>query len=159
VITKQTAALLYAYGYKLVDANGHKYLVECCLENELSIRKVEPLRAPFLTAIEFDQIGKDYFILARPMADLTKEITIDGESFVPIVEIAKLAYPGKTDFEVKTDDGGYLDDGFMTTFFYEDGNFNSSNKSRFANQSALFKKLSEWHFSHDLPAGSWKPLM
>lgn len=80
-LTKQQAAMLYAYDYKLVDKDGREYRIVSITESGLSLFvDYDSDWKPVL----FSRIGTDYFILARPLSSLTTEIEHNGEKFVPI---------------------------------------------------------------------------
>ena len=91
-------------------------------------------------------------LVLRPLSDLTKEIEHKGEAFVPIVELAKIAFTNSR-YSFKLSDGVdkfvWIDDGDWNNFqFYFDGvNFHYDGYGRFIpNQLHLFQKLIEWHF-------------
>lgn len=80
-LTKQQAAMLYAYDYKMVDKEGREYRIVSITESGLSLFvDYDSDWKPVL----FSRIGTDYFILARPLSSLTTEIEHNGEKFVPI---------------------------------------------------------------------------
>lgn len=88
------------------------------------------------------------FPLLRPLSDLTKTIKVNGEEFVPLVELAKIALPTEYelgDFWVLN---GYVGSYGGLTFGYTHEGFYISDRSfhEQCNQLVLFKKLYEWHF-------------
>lgn len=119
--------------------------------------------------------------ILRPLSDLTKEIEVNGERFVPIVELAKIhdsniqieklenqhgtvvAYCkidyhpsikkplARTFFEIDLDD---LDFDYGFEVFGEDENdIVQTNFFPVKNQLEIFNQLYEWHFDiHDLIA-------
>lgn len=97
-------------------------------------------------------------LILRPLSDLTKEIKHDRERFVPIVELAKIAYYKDIDhIQLK---GDYVDLGHGYSFhchFYE-GKINFDARRLYnghkwdyncfvPNQLTLWKKLFEWKFN------------
>ena len=84
--------------------------------------------------------------LLRPLLDLTKEIEINGEKFVPIVELAKIAYPDlvwefdrtRAISEWKKEPAYF--------FFQKNSFFACLFNNAIPNQIVLFNKLFEWHF-------------
>jgi len=110
--------------------------------------------------IEEKVFGDIKFIpIARPLSDLTKSITHNGETFVPIVELAKIA-----NVSLKTADGIFEVDNehfefgcrLWDNFFWYDkkGCFcwiiatqKMEHKQFVSNQLDLFQKLIEWHFN------------
>ena len=84
--------------------------------------------------------------ILRPLSDLYKNIDINGENIIPVIELANINFPrhawvivDKWQF-IKTKAGGYTfewDDGYECWLF--DG-------SSQMNQVALHYKLLEWHF-------------
>ncbi len=84
--------------------------------------------------------------LLRPLLDLTKEIDINGEKFVPIVELAKIAYPDlvwefdrtRAISEWKKEPAYF--------FFQKNSFFACLFNNAIPNQIVLFNKLFEWHF-------------
>jgi len=101
MITKQIAAILYAYGYKLVDKEGNEYRVyQLWGSSKITLMQVGYVEH---TTINYNEIGTDYFILARPLSDLTKNIEGVG---VPILEIGKIF--GYKDLEKQDCDGEIL---------------------------------------------------
>jgi len=175
MIDKVTAALLYAWDFNLIDKQGRIYNIDKLNQNSLIVD--ENLGYVADLEVSFDQIGTDYHILARPMSDLTKEITIDGESFVPLVELAKAVGIKFKRYEICTTCVDlYLDESFMkpkqgqsglrkARFWFDTFSkygfclsvFGSMIIPKIKHQDGI-KKLNEWQYSHDLPVGSWKPL-
>lgn len=93
--------------------------------------------------------------ILHPLSDLTKEIEHKGEKFVPIVELAKLAFPKQKLFELYN---GYVKLDFNYSFHYIEREFSFSCKHGFngntwdydcfiPNQLPLFQKLAELHFN------------
>ena len=87
-----------------------------------------------------------YKPILRPLSDLTKEIEINGEKFVPIVELAKIAYPDlvwefdrtRAISEWKKEPAYF--------FFQKNSFFACLFNNAIPNQIVLFNKLFEWHF-------------
>ena len=104
-ITKQTAATLYAYDYKLQDKEGNVYEILSCSKYGFGIKNIKHRKV--FSICYFNQLGTDYKILCRPL-DLTKEIKGIG---VPIVELNKLySESGEYTIKVTSDgkDGGWF---------------------------------------------------
>jgi len=164
MISKVIAAQLYAYGYKLRSVNGFK---------AATIKSIRPsmidgdqiVFGTSYKAVEVSEIGKTYFILARPLSDLTKEVTHDGETFVPIVELAKIVFPDYFNWKIKNDVCQCFTDGIVAPrkheFYFEKSSFrywSEEHRGSFReilNQYRLFDKLCEWNFAINLPEGSW----
>jgi len=111
-----------------------------------------------------DEFGIEYCILhLRPLSDLTKEITINGETFVPMLELLKIAI---NDFD---DNEGEINAGMITEWELHDLNITAYlneelvckllyNKSKikftfispqdlwWSCSYSLMEKLLEWHF-------------
>lgn len=83
--------------------------------------------------------------LLFPLSSLTKEITVDGKTFVPIVELAKIAFPKKN-----WNNKGFASNGHFEKyhFYISKGVFvmrvNDKVKVPSPNQLTLFKKMYEW---------------
>ena len=127
-------------------------------------RKISEMRNLGQTSIEIShriyvQISSCKPLL-RQLSELTKEIEIDGEKFVPITELAKIYETdeifGHLKFEIKYDFAAvkYVDSeenniifcyNFKTKSF---GTHDFDNKiiHTVQNQLDLFQKLFEWHF-------------
>jgi hypothetical protein len=86
MITRTTAALLYGHGYKLVDKEGRQYGVQGAIGKLLF---VYGSMSKFDKHIKFDQIGTDFWILSRPISQLTHEIE---PGVVPIRHLCKIIY-------------------------------------------------------------------
>jgi hypothetical protein len=101
---------------------------------------------------EIDEVD----IYLRPLSDLTKEIEHNGEKFVPIVELAKIAYPKvkpETIHLSKSKSHCFIDSYDKYSFGYciPEASFICTyipeNRNCFVNnQLQLFQKLYEWHF-------------
>lgn len=80
MINKHQAALLWANNYRLVDKEGREYSI------------LEPHESGFTAKrgfinyhVFYQNLGVDYFILAKPLSDLTNEITHEGKGqIIPI---------------------------------------------------------------------------
>lgn len=86
--------------------------------------------------------------ILRPMSYLTKEIHHKGETFVPIVELAKIAFPI---WEWDVDYNGCCESNRGCIFSYgEDGGFHVDGTITNAvpKQLEMFDKLSEWMFDY-----------
>lgn len=127
MITKNQAALLWANNYRLVAYDGKKFEITE-LHKDGMWTKSESNHYLFLKYI---RIGIDYFILARPLSDLTKEITHEGEKFVPINRINEI-------------NGSFAE--YSHTYPIESMPYR------------LVDKLKEWHFNISFPEGSVKTI-
>jgi len=85
MISKNTAAILWANNFKLVDKTG--FSVSISGVNEYGLKIVAPKYSPAL--LKYEEISNNWFILRRPLNQLTETITHEGRSIVPIVELAK----------------------------------------------------------------------
>lgn len=95
--------------------------------------------------------------ILRPLSDLTKPITHNGETFVPIVELAKIAY-SKLKWDVSFEDGScYLFSGtgrrlYQFMYFDKEESFSlvsgsPANEHKYVPyQLQLFLNLIEFHF-------------
>lgn len=106
----------------------------------------------------YDVEEGDYDIFVRPLSDLTKEVTHNGETFVPIVELFKIAinvnYPNFKVRELKIEDDFYcivaLDNKNQEIVFGFDnkdksfGIFYENKTYSVFNQLELFDKLHEY---------------
>jgi hypothetical protein len=97
---------------------------------------------------------EDVFPILRPLSDLTKEIEVNGNKFVPIVELAKIG-TGEVKCGVTNSNYGtcYIDAEFtkkgffiftQQTFIWQVGK--NAEPRNIENQLELFEKLYEWHF-------------
>lgn len=90
-------------------------------------------------------------LILHPLSDLTKEIEHKGEKFVPIIELAKVAFTNSR-YSFKLSEGldkfVWIDDDWNNFKFYFEGyNFHYNGYNRFIpNQFKLYQKLIEWHF-------------
>ena len=139
-MTKQEfLAMSYPYEIKLVYRNDKSW--------------------PIIMAIgNLDEIlhtNKDYKPILHPPSDLTKEIEHKGEKFIPMVELARMAWkePLINKFKINNGTLWYNFDG--DEYYFE---FRPNKGFLFArmtpyesfmpidNQLGLFQKLIEWHF-------------
>jgi len=88
MINKIVACQLFAYDYKLIDKEGRQYDIRNIGESSMELYGSMPV---FDREILYSQIGKDYFILARPMGMLTNYIDEDRTPLEVIQERGKLA--------------------------------------------------------------------
>lgn len=101
----------------------------------------------------FDDPDSEIKPILRPLSNLTKEIEVNGEKFVPIVELAKLTHiKEKHIFEISQSVKGECD-GVKYSFGFYNGSFwmrRLRGKKWVDNavfsQDELFEKLDEWHF-------------
>jgi len=108
---------------------------------------------------------KNVKLILRPLSDLTKEIKVDGERFIPIVELARINLSSAIDdsslevIEIKSGNGycyiDYVDGDFgMSYRFYYNyiskvfqvGEINPNKHKPMCRGLDLFQKLYEWHF-------------
>jgi hypothetical protein len=75
--------------------------------------------------------------IVRPLSDLTKEITHNGETFVPKDELRKLSGAIKPSEELKNTFSIQMNKGYVIGF---------SALCMHVDQLMLFEKLYEWHF-------------
>lgn len=101
--------------------------------------------------------------IIRHIDTLTKECVQadynDGKPFIPIVELAKMAFPKIKKFNVK---GNYVDLGHGYTFHYIKDSFDCKAgyndqtwdyHCHVLNQLQLFQQLLRWHFWPNMPEG------
>lgn len=74
MITKQQAAILFAYDYKLVDKEGNMYNIDMIGQLSFTCYSLPQVNEDDWYDIYFQNIGKDYFILARPLEQLGNDI-------------------------------------------------------------------------------------
>jgi len=153
-LTKTEAALLYGYGYRLVDAQSRVWLVQGSLKESLSIIQVAPREGYMPELIDACRVGTDYHVLVHPLSRLTTEIEGIG---VAIVELAKIAFPKITDWNLR---GKYKDsfsENCKMYFQFHEGDFESEiwmeyegggcyDTFKFSNQQSLFAQMYAWHF-------------
>jgi len=90
MITKQQASVLYGNNYKLQDKNKKLLTIVGVSDNHIIIEvMLGSIRGTVYA--DYESIGDKYFILASNLEQLTQTITHDGEEFIPIVELAKVA--------------------------------------------------------------------
>jgi len=150
MITKKIAGDLYGNGFMLQDKEGRVFKIDSVHDTCFTVKDEFHVKA-----VQFVKIGTDYHILARPL-DLTKEITHKGETFVPIVELAKVAFPKikwKLFNQIASSDE--LDFYFINDF-YCDGH--AWKDKHIPSQLDLFDKLREWNFAIGFHEGSWIPV-
>ena len=112
----------------------------------------------------FGFIGKHNKPILRPLSDLTKEIEVNGEKFVPIIYLAKIQYPN-VDFQIiENECVGRLNCGVVLEFYIEDeipfykefhnNIFGQTKGNDFDDMflanikpSEIREKLLEWHFN------------
>lgn len=101
--------------------------------------------------------------ILRPLSDLTKPITHKGETFVPIVELAKINEPEYTSIEINDKGRVFINTPYVEnmTMVYDsinaiflnltirkDGAYRLETNRAARNQQPLFDKLSEWLFDY-----------
>jgi hypothetical protein len=102
--------------------------------------------------------------ILRNLSSLSTEITHKGKTFIPLLELSKIAYPrANKDYVLKEN---YIDMGVNYSFHYFKKDFSFSCKQGFNgkkwnyecfvnNQFQLFNKLIEWNFHLDEPDGTF----
>jgi hypothetical protein len=165
-ITKIQASILYGYGYRLVDKEGKEYEIESIGYDCLFLGQIED----YPLSTEFSRVGTDYFILARPLEQLTQEINISGLIFNPSIELFTMVFKGCYDENntlIKSESNcvkistsierlRYYTKGkcFIADSIVEEG----ETWNLPFNQEDLFQKMYEWHFDIGFPEGTVKPL-
>lgn len=162
MITKQDAAILFAYSFKLVDKEGKIYSIDGVGIDGITIYSEGE---EWHCSLDANQIGTDYWILKRPYSQLTKSILVEGKEIIPIVELAKVE-----GFFIE--DNGYrvhispihklhcLGQGKFRFMFDIKSNFNlyiENTPVVLSNQEQLFHKKYSLHFI-DLPEGTYKEI-
>jgi hypothetical protein len=106
-------------------------------------------------AIEKRRFSVDFSYIQpilRPPTDLTKEIEVNGEKFVPIVKLFELTTCSEDDVIRYEQFSQYcyrlifLHDGEEKDFFIDAKNFDIQCDINIFNQKEYFEKLAEWHF-------------
>jgi len=106
---------------------------------------------------QYDVKFDDVKIIARPLSDLAKEIEVNGEKFVPIVELAKIGIGVRDAIfksiktESKKGDYSFVDETSKLCFYFTSkdssfGNFYNGKTYSVFNQYELFQKLLSCHF-------------
>ena len=100
---------------------------------------------------EFEPDFEKFTPILRPLSDLTKPIEHKEKKFVPIIELAKVAFTNSR-FSFKLSEGldkfVWVDDDWYNFKFYFKGyNFHYDGYNHFIpNRFKLHQKLIEWHF-------------
>jgi hypothetical protein len=117
-------------------------------------------------------------LVLHPLSDLTKEIEVNGEKFVPLHELAKVADIDTSDeapvfhtyngvhgarYNIENDDDDYTHEVFAYDNYNNFGRHKRRGGSDFngdifhcPNQLELFQKMYEWHFNVlNLPEHLW----
>lgn len=126
--------------------NGVDIICDICPNVKMSLTKT----------VGAKQSGKQYRMRwfkcpVCGMSDLIKPIEHKGEKFVPIIELAKVAFTNSR-YSFKLSEGldkfVWIDDDWNNFKFYFEGyNFHYDGYNRFIpNQFKLYQKLIEWHF-------------
>ena len=142
-ITKQTAADLYKWDYKLQDKEGRIWDINSIIGNtHFYIWHKDESQTCFL-----DQIGTKFKIMCRKL-DLNKKIF---PSLIPIVELAKIAYPEHTWF-LKNNNATAKPDYSIVNYNFQYNaitncfSLHGKVKLTVRNQEALFAWLDKHHF-------------
>lgn len=93
-----------------------------------------------------------YKPILRPLSDLTKDIEINGEKFVPITELLKIEYPSQ-EKTGKYSEISVNENGYPSAFFTYQANRDITIYTNYINNECYWKvqKLYEWHFDiHNL---------
>jgi len=100
-------------------------------------------------SFDFDEIDEIDFIF-HPLSDLTKPIEVNGETFVPIIELAKLFFESKAEYKVTHYENPRYNHSYLVNCCYEnDSNryaYFSIKNDIFKNSFEIAQKLQEWHF-------------
>lgn len=152
MITRELAGQLYGNAYRLVDNDGKVWVVNSVIgSSDLAIwSNTEQAICPF------SKIGIDYFILARPYEQLTKEIE---PGVVPLVEAAKIS-KSYVDWTFKNERVVSYD-GYSFWFFDDCLNITNlrGDESYIApKQNKILSYLMRLHFPINLPDGTWKEI-
>lgn len=143
MINKHQAATLWANGYRLVDKEGRIYEIDCLYFKGVDIY----IPGTGHELISFSEIGTNYFILARPLSDLTKEITHEGKKFVP----AKILWSIEVQEEENFDLYGTIPDYWKSCIVL-------AKKHPKTLDVFTQERMHEWHFNIGLPEEAVKPL-
>lgn len=136
MINKKIAGILYAYGYMLQDKEGITWKIRECDEEGLTLN-----RGVICSWVSFNQIGKDYHILAFDYSDLKKEIPFEGKMIDPYLTL--LAYrKTELDYEIIVD--------------MRKNDFDVSRLSLLSHNVVYV--MQTLRFSIGLPEGSWIPV-
>jgi hypothetical protein len=111
------------YGLKY-KCNGNIYYYEHCSTRDFDYENSKPI--------------------LRPLSDLTKEIEVNGEKFVPIIVLAKMAYGNFSYTKVSFSENEY-----WIGVSFDSGNYGYSvNRGmiELSNRYDVMLKLLEWHF-------------
>lgn len=146
-INRQQACDLFKYDFKLVDKEGNTFSIVRLSEGWIDIGNNSLIEY----SIGYEEIGKDYHILAHHHSCLTKQLN----GVIPIVELAKIAFPENEWFvnlqsrEVQCIK--YEGDWFRVddSLNFEAGGYDEP-MYKISTQQALFDKLYSLHF---LPHG------
>jgi len=151
-LTKTEAALLYGYGYRLVDPQNRIWLVQGALKDSLSIIQVSPREGYMPELIDASRVGTDYHVLVHPLSRLTTEIEGIG---VGILELAKISGLPNQDAILDKVHGSRMwveVEGVRQTryeFYLSNMNFGGYRDDKIiaiSNQQALFAQMYAWHF-------------
>lgn len=109
----------------------------------------DELRGKKLTLDNVDFFIKYATPILHPISCLTKTIQHEGREFIPIVELAKIAFPDRY-WEI--DGNGvakaeYIDDPIQFWYSHMVKGFCNNWKPYTPNQYQLFQKLAEWHIN------------
>jgi hypothetical protein len=154
------------YGVKI---NQHREDINSNYQSELVKLSADKLkviseRFPYTEELAYYEAKP----ILRNLSDITKEIEVNGEMFIPIIELAKIADCDTTDdecvffndgktfgvrFNIENDDDSYTHE----VFAFDDYNTFGKHKRRHKNdnngtifhcpnQYKIYQKLFEWHF-------------
>lgn len=139
MINRQQAGTLYGNGFLLRDKEGRNWQLTLSADqhfvakNELNNDKV----------IFYHKIPSDYKIIARK-PDLTLPIIVDGKEIIPIVELAKIAFPK---YKWQHDGQCFCEKEEAVFSFSKNGHFSAF---RFGFEMLIHDQLSlfNWLFAH-----------
>jgi len=152
-ITKLEAHLISGNGYRLVDRYGFEADI-ISLRPSYDNGKGLVMGTTWNKAIDVDKIGTNYFVLCHPLSRLTTEIEGIG---VPIVELAKIAFPKVDDWNFREKYSDAYSTENQLYFQFRDGDFESEiwipyggggnyDTFKVSNQQLLLDTMDKWHF-------------
>lgn len=92
-ITKQQAALLFSYDFKLVDKEGNEYDIKSISRNGMYLTEEGNTDGMPYTHLPFENVGYEYSIKAYHHSCLTKEVFTQGLKINVLYELTRLYYP------------------------------------------------------------------
>lgn len=151
-LTIEHLACYLPYGLKAINYFGNITIIKGLQRGDESVNndlwKFKHTDGSFLTGYLYECKP-----ILRPLSDLTKEITHNGETFVPIMKLVKIVLPNSLsdewydspNIQLGVERGNY----FSEEFFFDENGFQyliQGVPSQVKNQYELFQKLISWHF-------------